>query len=168
MNTITEDLTITPGKYYIGDPCYIWPDDKWDEFCNELDYGNGQILEFEGKGLYVFSTAFGDGVYDLIQNDLKIRYLSVDAGLLSIIPLDLIESMPNHKLEGIRTETYYKIIEITEDIKINEVGKGHIKFGEYSINTDECIYDGEYDGEYDEELDWEESLKDLEDLDEEE
>ena len=91
--------------FWIGDPCYVVPDDQWDAFCDNLmkfesrdenkDLPRCYIsrVEHEETG-YVFhtwSTAYGDGSYRLMISNETVEMLGVDAGTLSVIPVGLIE-----------------------------------------------------------------------------
>ena len=91
--------------FWIGDPCYVVPDDQWTAFCDNMfayekrdenkDLPRCYIsrVEHEETG-YVFhtwSTAYGDGSYHLMINNDTVSTLCVDAGTLSVIPVGLIE-----------------------------------------------------------------------------
>ena len=70
-------IGVDAGLCWIGDPCYVLPDDgsqrenvqDWDEFCNimaghqhvSFDYSMGH----EGLGVCV-STGYGDGYYPVV------------------------------------------------------------------------------------------------------
>ena len=85
-------MKLPAGVYYIGDPCYVIADEKWDAFwplsfsdhpdCHE----SCAVTEFEGHPLYAHGTAYGDGVY--LGSD-GVEY-AVDAGMIGIIPEALI------------------------------------------------------------------------------
>lgn len=95
--------------FWIGDPCYVVPDELWGPFCNNWsdyekqhnDNPDNQDLprcyvatvEHESTGLvwYCWSTAYGDGTYRLFIKDQEVARLGVDAGTLSAIPMPLIE-----------------------------------------------------------------------------
>ena len=68
-------IGVDAGLCWIGDPCYVLPDDAegnpgadWSEFCNQLDPDNPVAKSFnykaghEGLGVCV-STGYGDGTY---------------------------------------------------------------------------------------------------------
>ena len=51
------------GKYYVGDPCYIFGK-SWDKVLNDTDYfDNGEIVKVFSKDCIVGGTAYGDGIY---------------------------------------------------------------------------------------------------------
>lgn len=75
------------GTYYIGDLCYLFEDDKWEEVC-DLTFGNGDgehVLK-DGRRFAMYSTSYGDGEYDGI---------SVDSGTIGCILLSDIKSTPS-------------------------------------------------------------------------
>lgn len=94
------------GKYWIGDPCYMLDETRGYDWGKLLDqtryfglypdveewykkpYASDQGGEFviNGHKMYAHSTQYGDGgYYDQHGHDY-----GVDAGLLSIIPIELI------------------------------------------------------------------------------
>lgn len=91
------------GKVWVGDPCYVVPDDMWGSWCDAYekyekanpDLPRCYIAECEDgetdHKFYTWSTAYGDGSYRLFVNDSQIALLGVDAGTLSVIPMPLIE-----------------------------------------------------------------------------
>lgn len=101
-------LTLPPGKYYIGDPCYVI-DTDWDAVLDlhesptkdAISTGlrprdpEDKIFEFKGCKLWMHSTAYGDGSY-MDQNGNE---YGVDSGLLGAIPLELIDDADG-EIEG--------------------------------------------------------------------
>lgn len=103
---------------YFGDPCYVvpgWDDDVdlWDQLCNEmfkvekythpdgtenctrhvetLDARNEiRVVEVDGEKFYMWNTSYGDGCFPITLNDKVVDKLGVDAGCLSIVPMNLI------------------------------------------------------------------------------
>lgn len=88
---------------WIGDPCYVVPDELWSVFCNAWqayekkheDLPRCYIAEthdeYTGRGFYSWSTAYGDGCYQLYVNDKPVAKLGVDAGTLAAIPVELLD-----------------------------------------------------------------------------
>jgi hypothetical protein len=72
------------GKYYVGDLCYIFNDDSWQKICDLLD---NEHFEFKGFKMWNHDTAYGDGCYYDADN----REYAVDAGLIGIAPIEVIE-----------------------------------------------------------------------------
>ncbi len=79
------------GKYYIGDLCYAIADDGWDDFCKLTITDDGNVLDgyfkWKTKFLWTHGTAYGDGCF----LDQKGHEYSVDAGLIGVLPFDLID-----------------------------------------------------------------------------
>lgn len=66
------------SDYYLGDPCYVIPDDEWGDFCDIMRY-DGEDFEYKGETCRVVGTG-GDGDFG---------GLSVDAGIIGVIPVSL-------------------------------------------------------------------------------
>lgn len=91
----------TDGVWF-GDPCYVVPEELWGYFCNQMfafeknnkmdrHYVAQVTEETFGQTFYCWSTAHGDGCYQLQLDDNCVARLGVDAGLLSAIPMSLIK-----------------------------------------------------------------------------
>lgn len=84
---VKHKFSLKPGRYWIGDPCYIVPDDKWRallDSCNYFDVPLGTIDEVE---VIAFRTMYGDGTYkDQSENEY-----GVDAGLIGIVSVEQAE-----------------------------------------------------------------------------
>jgi hypothetical protein len=105
----TKDLPET--EYYFGDPCYVIPDDLWDEFVDAMfheahDMEDGVFRADIGDDcflLVISGTAYGDGCYPLYQKNDYGTYeaasLPVDSGTLSAIPMRMLGRL--HGLEDI-------------------------------------------------------------------
>ena len=90
---------------WFGDPCYVVPNDLWEPFCRLWTDSKHQV-KVNYKNLpcdfFVWSTAWGDGEYELKMNDEVIASLGVDAGMLSMIPIRLIKQWIIESGEKIR------------------------------------------------------------------
>lgn len=82
-------MTMPAGKYYVGDLCYVIGDDSvWSEVCEltmpwnpetkETDYTDGEFTLKDGRRIVIYSTKFGDGVYN---SNIGTEH-SVDAGII--------------------------------------------------------------------------------------
>lgn len=82
---MSQKNKLPPGKYYIGDPCYVI--DDWDSFCSVWfsQPDNVGVFDFDGHDICVFYTQHGDGCYECSDGSM----LSVDAGLIGAIPAAL-------------------------------------------------------------------------------
>lgn len=78
-------MTLPAGKYYIGDPCYVIDNEKWDDFLGPFwnHGGRGGKFDFEGDDCVAFYTQYGDGQYELEGEG---ALLPVDAGMIGCIP----------------------------------------------------------------------------------
>ena len=78
-------------RWYLSDPCYAIPDDRWGEFCDKLfshpnyDKNKRMDIEWEVDGedyiVEVWDSPGGDGVWSF-----SVGEFGVDAGLLAVIP----------------------------------------------------------------------------------
>lgn len=76
--------TCPPGKYYIGDLCYVLGDDVYDKVFGGHGYGDGLYLNKKiNEFFFVGGTAYGDGCY--YGSDRK--EFGVDAGIIGICPV---------------------------------------------------------------------------------
>ena len=74
--------------FYIGDICYVLSNDDYYSFWGKQKRFAEGAFEVPGKG-YAFAvgfTAYGDGVYA----DEEGREYPVDAGVIGIVPLELV------------------------------------------------------------------------------
>lgn len=136
------------GKVYVGDPCYIFPNespDLWSKICDHMfgskckeefnDKNKLRVFEINGIKSYWFGTAFGDGTYDLIYKDNPIDALGVDAGMLSFIPMEIIEQInPELADDKSELERLGHIIKVDDNFFYN-LNNGNISVGQYSIDT---------------------------------
>jgi len=116
MNLVCKSITLIPttgvkipnGKAWIGDPCYVFPDTHWANLCSLMfpqkgpkshlpavnDWNGAEVIvEVDDKEykFWIIGTASGDGCYSLTKNGSMISdSLGVDAGLLSVIPLNVL------------------------------------------------------------------------------
>jgi hypothetical protein len=130
-----------PGKYYIGDLCYVMHG-EWDEFC-KLTISGDKVLDGEfnladGRRFATFTTAWGDGNY-FDQNG---KSYDVDAGLIGCIRLDDIDlTNPENSLIG------GNIVEFVQPFSTFSAG-GEIRIGNVLIDTDPAEVEEELEEEY--------------------
>jgi len=84
-----NSFIVPAGKYWLCDPCYACPKERWHELLESSDYFS-QAGHLDGVAVYGFSTAYGDGVY--VGSDGE-EY-PVDAGLIGLTPIVLCEEKP--------------------------------------------------------------------------
>tara|TARA_R100000388_G_scaffold53940_1_gene39989 strand:- start:3092 stop:4015 length:924 start_codon:yes stop_codon:yes gene_type:complete len=80
-------------EWYVGDPCYAINDYFWQDFCAQVNTyshdaleGDGVEFDFNGYRAYVYNSGLGgDGSFTV-----KGLHFGVDAGLLSVLPAQLV------------------------------------------------------------------------------
>lgn len=130
----TQEVTVPPGKYVLGDPCYTFPGDHWTELLYSCNFFKGQAVgKAAGLEVVAFDTAYGDGLYF----DQEGNEYPVDAGMLGLVPV----------FEGIDfSDTLGMIVEFTEPTLCKTDGMGRMKFGHYEINTNDADEDDDWFG----------------------
>ena len=78
-------ISMEPGWYMIGDPCYVVPSDDWVPLLEKSDYFRKPVgTTPDGKYVVAFGTEYGDGIY----SDNEGNAYSVDAGIIGIVNVD--------------------------------------------------------------------------------
>jgi len=134
------EVTLPPGTYVIGDPCYQLNDEQWEEVLYESDDFDSPVGVYTrlngGKGFAIaFSTSFGDGLY----TDLDDREYGVDSGLIGIIPVDQIDTLDDANANVITFDSPFTCKKI----------KQMLVFGHIEINASGDIEDSYDDEEVD-------------------
>jgi len=143
---MTRKHEFPAGKYYIGDPCYVVPEDKWMSLLDETGFfglpklvptgffDDGVFL-YNGKKCFATSTKYGDGSYE-IRNDYDeyIDSVMVDSGSIAIMPIDALENPA------------VAWIDIKQSFIVYE-DNGIFYFGEFIIDTANDEEDDEYYGD---------------------
>lgn len=86
-SNISTPIVLPSGTYYVGDPCYVFDHPSWDALGEQTDWFETPLATLAGRSLVVFGTAYGDGTYA----DLDGNLYPVDAGLIGVVPVELIE-----------------------------------------------------------------------------
>lgn len=139
----TGSITMPAGRYWLGDPCYSVPDDRWMEWLKaaRFDEPDGRrflLAELDGYPVMAIGTAHGDGEY---PGSDGFSY-PVDAGLIGLVPVELVPE--GETPFGARTETFDSTFTCTYEEEGGVIVLGHIE-----IKTD---WDDDEDYE-DEEID---------------
>ena len=130
----TATFVVDPGTYFLGDPCYAVPDDRWMDLLNTCEIFDNPVGTLDGHDVLGFRTEYGDGTYFDGQGG---RY-SVDAGLIGLTPMDIAD--PRYDLSELgRIVTYLAPVEC-----YREVG-GTLHFGAYVIPTGDACDDEDGD-----------------------
>jgi len=119
------------GKYYIGDPCYVFGN-SWSDVLNETHFFNDEQCKIKGKTVVGGGTAYGDGTYE----DNKGRKYWVDAGLIAILPISLLKIDNKKTIKEIEESEGMHIVNFKEDFTA-ECANGKYRFGDIEINTAE-------------------------------
>jgi hypothetical protein len=121
------------GEVWVGDPCYVM--DDWDNFCEKLF-----AVEKENKGysdrdgvkmvtdkgsFFVCGTNCGDGVFPVKAHGYQKGTVGVDAGLLSIIPMEMIAEDKRARAKDLGF-----ITQVDGTVEARE--------GDFSIDIDNC------------------------------
>lgn len=119
---------IKPGKYYLGDPCYAeLKNHTWMDVLDNSDFLESACI-FEDGAIVAFRTMYGDGTY---LGTTGFGY-SVDAGLIGLVPYDMVSDEGHEK---IRRYDLMKIFDIQTEKSFCE-DNGVIKlFGLEYIDT---------------------------------
>jgi hypothetical protein len=124
-----------PGKYYVGDLCYVMTNEEWREFCDiTLDGQKVKDGEFEfkdGRRFATYSTAFGDGVY----HDQYGHSYSVDAGLIGCILVEDIKANKYDNLLDLGAILEFDTEFVTSGGRGESGWEGTIQFGYVYIET---------------------------------
>ena len=130
-----------PGTYYIGDLCYVMPND-WDEFCKitiKESVLEGEFELADGRKFAAYSTAYGDGAYPCSNG----AQLGVDAGLIGCILVQDIRGVEEKEFNRLGTVVTFDAPFTTGE------QNGVISFGDITVDTAED--DGNEDWEEEEE-----------------
>ena len=85
-----ESITIPAGEYFVGDPCYGVPNERWMEWLEAAAYKDADtylVADLDGRTVVGVQTKYGDGEY----YDEQGRVYPVDAGLIGAVPVELYE-----------------------------------------------------------------------------
>lgn len=125
--------------FYIGDICYALADEIYSGIWGRWGYCDGKYSTPDGFAFAVAGTAHGDGEYV----DQKGRLYGVDAGVIGLVPLELVK--PEYRDGGqIFAGAGDATFEACDGVFSVSLPNGTVIL----INTD---YAEEYEEEYDEE-----------------
>lgn len=123
MHVERVSLEMPAGTYWVGDPCYGVPDQRWMEWLEAADYeSNHPVLyaELDGHPVVGLTTAYGDGVY----HDGPGNEYPVDAGLIGMVPVAVAQEKPF----GMRKVVFDFPVKVRWD-------EGVLEFGSIRIDT---------------------------------
>lgn len=131
---MTRKHTFPAGHYYIGDPCYVIADRKWEGVLHDTGYfglhtnakeNDGHpvtnwddgVFDHNGYNCFASGTAYGDGCY---EDNFDGSY-GVDAGLISIMPMEATDEEAEAWLCSYHT--FQHDFEVWEDDGVFHFGK---------------------------------------------
>ena len=133
------------GKYYIGDLCYVIPDNEWSKVCDLIFPSEKPVYGFHpwktGK-LWDHGTAYGDGSY----TDQEGHEYGVDSGGIGCIPIEYCDESVK------RMNTLGRIVEFDKPFTC-DYENGVFYIGHIVINTED-------EEEEEDEEDWDEDEDD--------
>lgn len=135
-------ITLPAGEYYVGDPCYAVPDERWQEWLDAADYMTERrwlLADLDDRAVLGIGTAHGDGVY---EGSDGFSY-GVDAGLIGLVPAEIADASMG-TLNGMSHVTFDRPVLCTYSDDEGTITIGHIV-----IKTDA-------DPEVEDEDEWEE------------
>lgn len=126
-----EGYTLPAGKYFIGDPCYVFSnDDDNHDWHDVIELNNFDDPEFvamlDSSPLVAYGTVYGDGVYGARSyGDMSIRrnlsgMYPVDAGLIGVTNLDYFingDGKMEHTLD--RLSELGDVVDVQDSISIS-------------------------------------------------
>jgi hypothetical protein len=126
---VVTAVKMPAGTYWVGDPCYAVPDNRWMEWLEAADYMNERrflLAELDGHAVLGVGTAWGDGVYRGSDGN----FYPVDAGLIGVVPVEVASAGVREDL--MKKVTFDRDFECSYD---DEDGEGVIVLGDIRIKT---------------------------------
>ena len=91
----TETITLPPGTYYVGDPCFAIGRDNWTGFLESFPQRNAASM-MDGHKSAVFGNFGGDGP----RRDRNDQTYQVESGLLAVVPQAIMQKTPQGLAQG--------------------------------------------------------------------
>lgn len=123
------------GTYYIGDPCYFWPNDPngktmgWGDFVDLFyRYQGGALQISTDVGFFTMwaeNTAYGDGEYTVRDGRTVLGDVGVDAGMIAVIPAEMFDYFKSIEPSryGDRLDDLYVKVEMPTDFDVEFEGE---------------------------------------------
>lgn len=125
------------GKYFVGDLCYVFDDEDWEEVCELIIKGKdcleGEFNLPDGRRFAMFNTSYGDGEY----KDQDGHKYGVDAGCIGCTLINNVTSSMDQDMNDLG-----RIVEFTEKFEVSN-DQGLITIGHIRIETNDA-YEEEY------------------------
>lgn len=165
VNQLETVMKFPAGKYYIGDPCYVFEDDVWQKGCKQMfkdgrsvtDQEGGVFIEVIGDNGKIYcwwqaDTDYGDGTY---KDQYGYEY-GVDAGCIGIVPFEMLDE-PKGKFWSTYDGNVGRLVDCNEPFEVCKDGSI------ISVATRDIDVSGDGEEEEDEEDDWDEDDEDYRD-----
>lgn len=127
---ITE-VKLPAGEYWVGDPCYGVPDEKWSEWLEAADFRNQMnllVADIDGHTVVGVGTMHGDGQYEGTDGNSY----GVDAGLIGVVPVEISDYSDDKFSRG---PVMFKV-KFGHDFTCTWQEEGIINIGHIAIDTD--------------------------------
>lgn len=124
------------GRYYVGDPCYVIPDELWDDAINAYQVTEEQAASFDVSGNRVWFADCVEGESDYTDGN---RTYVNDTTLLGLVPEALV------KPEGADDDG--PIQEFPNDFHVERTGDGVLFIGHLMIDTAHPVYEEDEEDE---------------------
>lgn len=123
----TTKVQFPRGRYFIGDPCYCFGDKTWNEIGRQTNGFHDTTIMAELGEFTMWSegTAYGDGEY----HDQHGNSYSVDAGLIGVTPMELVED------KGYDLSDLGLVYEFHHEFTVESDGHGRFNIGHIIIDT---------------------------------
>ena len=119
-------VTVQPGTYFLGDPCYAVPSKKWSDLLGSCNFFANPVGTIDGFQVLAFGTQWGDGTY----SDGQGGSYPVDAGLIGLTPINLASTRPDYWA----LSNMGRIVTFTDATQCRSEN-GKLQFGGFCINT---------------------------------
>ena len=132
-----------PGRYYVGDLCYVIDDNDWDYMCEYVIENNDfKVKERNNAHMAAFNTTYGDGRF---EDDFGRKY-SVDSGTIGCIHFDdfTVGDINGVDLAKLVERGSGAVITFKEPFEVG-MDESTIYFGDIRIDTDP---NNEFGGEW--------------------
>lgn len=134
-------FVLPAGKYWLGDPCYPFPNDgpksdEWDKVLAATDFFENPHCDLGEVQVWAASTMYGDGTY----HDGDGYAYPVDAGLIGIMPESTVDYLGNDKGW---LETCGRFVTFDEPFEV-KFYDGCFQFRDIIIHTCDIDEDDEY------------------------
>ena len=113
------------GKYYIGDPGYVVPPDRWIRWLQAHWKGE----QYQGVPTAGFNTGHDGQYYAQKGSRGKILHCPVDSGIIAALPLE----QAGPWLLG-QQHTKNNIVEFREEFTCSQDDQGRIRLGDMTVN----------------------------------